>query len=745
MPESNVSHFAVLSFLVTTLTYIAVPWRVPFQRNQHFVGRESEIQALSQMLSSSETCERAAIWGLGGCGKTAIALEFAYRTRKQHPRCAVFWVPAISRKSFLDAYRDIGMLLQIPNIQDENADVKQLVQRELSGERSGQWLMVVDNADDVDVLFQKDPDGTRLVDYLPDGCRGSLLFTTRTRKAATDEAGTNIIPLPEMEQNEARNVLGKSLLKKSLLEDDAIDKLLEDLSYLPLAIVQAAAFINQNDISISKYMSLLQNKDEAIELLSENFEDHRRYQETKNPIATTWIISFDQIRMQDPLAARILSFISCILRENIPVSLLPLGNSEVEQTKSIGTLTAYAFITKREDQRQKDESYDTHRLVHLATQNWLKMNQQWTSRIQEVFTQLLNSIPYGNYDTREIWASYLPHALCVVTRAEHAEIRTPGDLLHRIGRCQDALGHYAAAEATYRGALQMAEKKKGKKNSTTLCVMFNLATALSKQSKFIEAYQIHQEVLSLRKKVQGRWHPDTLTSMDAIGDNLHYQKKYAEAEKMHRQVLVLRGNALGKQHYDTLTSMTGLARALAGQKKYAEAERLHREVLASRKKTLGNMNSETILSMNELAVVLSDRKKYIEAEEMHWNSLALHEEFFGEEHPETLVSMGNLADILCCRGNFIKGEEMDRKAAALSKNIFGREGHGTLERMNSLARTLSEQEKYIEAQEIYQEVLAMREKVLGKDHPDTKASRKSLRKTLERQGKCAGSDLMGEC
>lgn len=185
------------------------------------------------MLSSSETCERAAIWALGGCGKTAIALEFAYRTRKEHSRCAVFWVPAISRKSFMDAYRDIGVLLQIPNIQDENADVKQLVQQELSGERSGEWLMVVDNADDVEVLFQKDTDGTRLADYLPNGRRGSLLFTTRTRKAAIKEAGVNTIQLHEMNQKEARNILEKSLLKKSLLEDHAIDKFLRTFRTFP--------------------------------------------------------------------------------------------------------------------------------------------------------------------------------------------------------------------------------------------------------------------------------------------------------------------------------------------------------------------------------------------------------------------------------------------------------------------------------------------------------------------------------
>lgn len=439
---------------------------------------------------------------------------------------------------------------------------------------------------------------------------------------------------------------------------------------------------------ISKYTSLLQNKDEVIELLSENFEDHGRYRETKNPIAITWIISFDQIRTQDPLAARILSFISCILRENIPASLLPQGNSGVEQTKAIGTLTAYAFITKREHQQQKHESYDTYRLVHLATQNWLKMNQQWTVQVREAFAQLLDTMPFGDYRTRESWKPYLPHVLCVVARAGKVEIGKLGELLDRIGSCQQVLGHYAASEESTRKALKMIEKKNGKEHPRTLQVMLNVAAALHGQGKYVEAEHIHREVTAIREKVLGRQHIDTLKSMEKIGDSLKYQRKYAEAEQVHREVLVLREKELGKYHYDTLQGMTGLAKALARQKKYAEAEKLHREVLAHGKKILGEMNSQTLLSMNDLAIVLRRQEKYIEAEEVGWNSLALHEDLLGKEHPETLTCMRNQAIMFWVQGNFVKSEEMERKTVARSKDRFGRENPQTLMYMYDIARSL---------------------------------------------------------
>jgi hypothetical protein len=173
-----------------------------------------------------------------------------------------------------------------------------------------------------------------------------------------------------MDQVEARKVLEKSLIQTHILkEDKATVRLLNLLAYLPLAIVQAAAFINANEISISLYIALYKNgEDEVIELLSTDFEDQGRYRDTKNPIATTWLISFNQICLQDQLAADYLSFMSCLVSQRIPKSLLPLAQSKIKMVEAIGTLTAYSFITKREI----EQSFDLHRLVHLATQNWLR-------------------------------------------------------------------------------------------------------------------------------------------------------------------------------------------------------------------------------------------------------------------------------------------------------------------------------------------------------------------------------------
>jgi hypothetical protein len=129
------------------------------------------------------------IYGLGGCGKSALALESAYRALAGHARHLIFWVPAISRQSFELAYREIGVRLRILGIGDDNADVKRLVKERLSLGNVGDWLMIVDNADDSKILLGVDNNGhesARLFDYIPHSNEGAILFTTRSRKAATD-------------------------------------------------------------------------------------------------------------------------------------------------------------------------------------------------------------------------------------------------------------------------------------------------------------------------------------------------------------------------------------------------------------------------------------------------------------------------------------------------------------------------------------------------------------------------------
>lgn len=431
------------------------PWLVPLVRPPSFVGREAQLAKLSAHISA-QGCRRMAIYGLGGCGKTALALETIYQIREQYPKRSIFWVPLISRDSFEQAYREIGILLRIPGVQDAKYSFKQLVQTKLSDERFGEWLMVVDNADDVRLLFGQLDEGksnARLIDYLPKSRKGSIVFTTRTAKAAVDLAGNNVIELGELNGSEARNLLKIRLFEKHchlLDNDEIVHYFLRMLSFLALAVVQAIAFINKNDISLLDYIKLYRaNKKEAANLLSSEFEDQGRYRESKNPVLMTWAISFEQIQNQDELAAHYLSFMACVANNEIPETMLPPQGSLVQQTEAIGTLKAYAFITEYRQQCQERNAikvFNIHPLVHLATRSWLEAHCQWKAMAEMALVRLLQILPLGDLSTVEIWTAYLPHAkhvidLDVVFNAENRML-----LLIRIIWCQFKLGQYRSAK-----------------------------------------------------------------------------------------------------------------------------------------------------------------------------------------------------------------------------------------------------------------------------------------------------------
>jgi tetratricopeptide (TPR) repeat protein len=693
--------------------------------------------------------QRMTIYGLGGCGKSALVLEFAYRALAECARDLVFWVPAISRESFKLAYREIATRLRLLGMVDPNTNINQLVKEALSTDSSGRWLMIVDNTDDPAVLLgpvNSDLKSPRLVDYLPHSRRGAVLFTTRSRKAARTLTPGRVLELIDMSQSEARELLTQYIADEILLDDaNAINQLLSILACLPLAIVQAAAFINNNKTSISDYVSLFQHAGAEIELFSEQFEDSSRYREMESTIAKTWHISFDQIRKQDPLAAEYLSFIACIDRVNIPQSLLPPRGSAVQQVKALGTLTGYAFITERQQTMQgidRERFFDMHRLVHVASIAWLHGQGEWASWTHTIVDRLEEVVPWGGHEGKEVWASYLSHAVHAAGREDRSKGIGMASLLDRVGRCQTSLGQYAAAEVSHRQALSSRREVHGPEHPYTLTSMNNLASVLDSQGKYEEAEAMNRQTLARMEKVLGREHPNTLSSMNNLALVLDRQGKYEEAEAMNRQTLAGYEKVLGCEHPHTLTSMSNLALVLNSQGKYEEVEAMNRQTLALREKVLGPEHPDTLSSMNNLALVLDRQGKYEEAEAMHRQTLARREKVLGHEHPDTLTSMSNLAAVLNSQGKYEEAEAMNRQTLARREKVLGHEHPSTLTSMGNLALVLDSQGKYEEAEAMNRQTLARTEKVLGPEHPDTLTSMSNLAAVLGRQGKYEEAEAM---
>ncbi|KAH7143372.1 P-loop containing nucleoside triphosphate hydrolase protein [Fusarium sp. MPI-SDFR-AT-0072] len=463
---------------------------VPFGRNKGFVGRKSILDELLKKVPpvvDEDDCQRTAIEGLGGVGKTQIALEAAHRVHDTHPDCSVFWVPAIDAASFENAYREIGQRLEISGIDDEKADIKTMVKVALSQENAGTWLLIIDNADDVQLLLSN----PALCDHLPFGRNGSILFTTRNHDVTgrLDIRRKDVITAAEMDRVESIALLQQDLKEAQTCDNESMTTLLDFLADLPLAIRQASSFMGKTGITTTAYLNHCQASDKTlIKLLSRNFEDRNRYKASDNPVAATWLISFEHISRDMPLAVHYLKFMCFLAEKDIPVSLLPPADDEIDADEAIGTLKAYAFISKRDG----SSSFDIHRLVQLSVRNWLEEKGERGAFIKTVIQRLAEAFLSPKHENRGVWMQYLPHAQTALAFRKYCpDEEAKRSLLFGVGASNMILGKYMEAEQIYRQALDLTKGALGPEHPDTLTSMNNLATLLCNQGKYEEAERIY--------------------------------------------------------------------------------------------------------------------------------------------------------------------------------------------------------------------------------------------------------------
>ncbi|KAL1972818.1 hypothetical protein VTN31DRAFT_6360 [Thermomyces dupontii] len=714
-----------------------VHFSVSFGRNKNFVGRESILKELLSKIppgADEDDCQRTAIVGLGGVGKTQIALEVAFRVHERHADCSVFWVPAINATSFENAYRHIGQLLKVGGIDEEDADVKTLVKSALSDESIGSWLLIIDNADDPD-LFED----MGLGEYLPFSLKGSILFTTRNREIinSLDIPDTDVIAVEGMSEEDALKLLKTHLTENLMRNMERTTQLLEMLGYLPLAIRQAAAYMAKKRVTTARYVDLCESSDKnLVSLLSRDFEDRHRYKGIQNPVATTWLISFRQIAEHDSLAADYLKFMCFLSEKDIPQSLLPPAGM-IDMEDAIGTLIAYAFITKREE----PGTYDIHRLVRLAMLNWLEQEGERKDWTTNVLHRLVDVFPTPEHENRGIWSRYLPHTRYVL---EHPEDTDGGEaeLVFKVGTGFELLGQYREAERMQRRALETAEKVLGPNNTQTLSRANALGLVLQRQGRYEEAQALHQRALEEYEKQLGPEHPDTLQSLNNLALALKHRDRLEEAEEICRRAVNGQEKVLGPDHPHTIRSVNILGIVLDDEGKYDEAEAMYRRVLERLTKTLGPEHPNTLSSLRNLGGSLMNLGRYGESEAILRRALEGREKVLGMEHPDTLNSVDVLGAVLQRQERYGDAEAMYRRALEGNEKVLGSEHPHTLTTASNLGMVLQSQGRNAEAEAMHRRAWEGRAKVLGKNHPETLVSNGHLGLALQRQGRLREAESM---
>ncbi|MCJ1306925.1 hypothetical protein MMC25_000569 [Agyrium rufum] len=675
---------------------------IPFNQNMRFVGRGEDLRHLRDEFLDSRKGKKIAITGLGGIGKTQIALQFAYEIRNELPDCSIFWIPAISREGLEQTYTAIVHKLKIPGYADKQADSKELLQRHLSEESPGRWITAVKLAHQ-NVIFVTQADEEMAVQML----RGYLIQTDL--------------------MNNMQEALG----------------LLNELTLLHLAIVQAAAFIDENNIILAKYLELLAEQEEdVVDLLSEDFEDEGRDPGTNNPVAVTWLISFNQIHRRNVLAVEYLSFMACIEPIDIPQSMLPSGESRKQETEAIGLLKAYSFV----EERTVTMTLNMHRLVHIATRNWLRKEGTFAERILETTIQLNHFLPPRDNTNRTLWRLCLPHVRRILgyEADEEEDIEAQMDVLWKFANWLHLDGKYDEAEEACTQILETKTRVLGKEHPDTTASMNSLALILRSQGQWKEAENLHVQVLEIFTRLLGEKDLDTLTSKNNLALSIQSQGRWKEAESLYMQVLEISTELLGEEYLNTISSKHHLALILHHQGQWKETEELRVQVLKIQTRVLGEKHPATLISMNCLAGIFQSQGRFKEAERIQVQVMEAQTSVLGQEHPDTLTSMSNLATIFQYQGRLKEAETLQVKVMEMQTKVLGETHPDTLTSKSNQALLICMQGRLEEAGIAIVQVLEACNKVLGKEHPNKILCMDNLVRIMKVQGRSQEAEELQE-
>ncbi|KAF2631425.1 hypothetical protein BU25DRAFT_384710 [Macroventuria anomochaeta] len=582
---------------------------VPFPRDDAFVGREDVLARIEGIHRGSALRghNRVALVGLGGVGKSQIAIEYAYRAREAAPHMWVFWVHASTTARFEQAYREIAVRVELPGRDDPKTDIFRSVHNWLCDERNGRWLMIVDNADD-DRVFAS-PGATDeaaaapLASFLPQAANGWILVTSRDLVAAMNLVGArrNVVHVDPMGDQDALTLLMSKTQVDESSEGDA-RALVQTLEGIPLAVTHAAAYIEVYwpviDLSAYLQMFLESEANQASLLNSEDARDLRRDASLSDAVITTWQLSFDQIRKTRPEAADLLSLMTMFDRQGIPEHVLYEGRSKLQFTEAVGPLLRFSLIRaqarERSEMRLQERLFEMHSLVQLATREWVKLHGQVGVWQRTALRIMAAAFPSGQHETWAACRTLLPHSTKV-------------------------LGY--------------STEKDDEAKLDRATIATNTAWYLMLMGQYAKAERIGRSAVVAREEALGREHPNTLTSVSQLGS----------AEAMHRRALEGYEKVLGPEHPDTLTSVSNLGSALWSQGRFADAETLETRVMEARKRVLGDDHPDTLMAIANLAFTLrSSQSRNQEALSLMEMCVEAQARVLGLGHPDTGSSTATL-------------------------------------------------------------------------------------------------------
>ncbi|KAJ7742901.1 hypothetical protein B0H16DRAFT_1890195 [Mycena metata] len=658
-----------------------------------FQGRQAILDKMHQFFDTESGNQHIyVLYGLGGAGKTQIALKFI----EQSSFSNVFLVDTSKVETIDTGLNSIAVSKSVGNSAQDAL-------RWLQSNHS-KWLVFFDNADDPKI---------NLNDFLPKCNYGNIIITSRNPELRSYEAHTFV---SDMEEADATTLLLRGATKEHSEENLKLaTAIVKELYYLPLAIVQAGAFISKSE-DLEGYLDLYLNN--RARLLSEKAaQSHDDYAQT---VFTTWQISFNQLSHLAATLLQLCSFLhytgisedmfstaskydfslSWPPREELqePLEFLshfvePTGEwNSLKFLDVTNEIKAYSLISFD----AKAKLFSIHPLVHAWSRSTLLDEEPLQSCMSSILGMCIKKIPENEMELASV------RLISHVGLLEYANPDRVADFRRAFSQIYYYTGKFKDAQALAELILERSKFLLGDDHADTLSAMGNLASTYFDLGESLKAKELEVLVLEKRTKILGEDHPDTLLAMGSLASTYYMLGEFQKAKELELLALEKHTKVLGEDHPRTLLVMGNLASIYSDLGEFQKAKKLDVLVLEKHTKILGEDHPDTLFTLSNLAITYYTLGEFQKAKEIEVLVLEKRTKVLGMDHPNTLRAMANLAVTYYTLGDLNKALGLEVEVLQKRKQLLGDKHPDTILAMENLVKTYQNLGKQEEMEELEQ-------------------------------------------
>jgi tetratricopeptide (TPR) repeat protein len=688
------------------------------------VGRTQKLEELHAQLQQNDRIAITAIAGMGGIGKTELALQYALAQKDEYP-AGLCWLRARDQEiaTQITTFAQAHLGLTPPDQLEIEAQVRFCWQQWPEGDA----LVVLDDVTDYQAIEPYLP---------PSDPRFKLLITTRSQLGSS----VKDFPVEELDEDSAIALL-ESLVKDGRIQAQADDAkaLCKWVGYLPLALELLGRFLARKpDWTIARLLKALEdNRLEAKALIVPESG-----MTAKLGVAAALELSWQELDEAERELACVLGMfaIAPIPWYLVEQCLAEVDADVLEDTRDEGLL-ARSLV-----KRVGEGNYQLHQIVQEYFRIKLEQRSDQGQGIKSNFCGVMVAIAQSIDDTPTIdviegGRSAIVHLEEVASR--WVDSLTDEDLIWPflgVGRFYEGQGNYTFAEPWRKKCLEVTQKLFGQEHLDISTSINNLAYLYKNQGRYEESEPLYLKALQMRQNLLGQEHPDVAGSLNNLASLYKNQGHYEESEALYLKALQMRQNLLGQEHPDVAGSLNDLASLYYSQGRYEKSEPLYLKALQMRQNLLGQGHPSVAGTLNDLASLYYSQGRYEESEPLYLQALQMRQNLLGQEHPSVADSLNDLASLYYSQGRYEESEPLYLQALQMGQNLLGQEHPSVAGSLNNLALLYYSQGRYEESEPLYLQALQMKQNLLGQEHPSVAGSLNNLASLYYSQGRYEESE-----